>query len=190
MRNNRKTNELKIIVLSHCILNRATRWWRKGKSLKGHRGMATQILELLSSFHIGVIQLPCPEFTFCGNPRPPRTVDEYMSLPGFLGHCARLADETARYLKSLIENAREPPIRIVAILGIERSPACGVECTPVGRGDEKRYERRKGIFIDLLIKSLRNLGIEIPVIGVDLDRPEDLLTIIDELIRRHKHNQD
>jgi predicted secreted protein len=113
-------------------------------------------------------------------------MDEYLSLPGFQEHCERLADETAKYLKSLIENAREPPIRILAILGVERSPACGVECTPVGRGEEKRYERRKGIFIDLLVKSLRDAGIEIPVIGVDLDRPGDLAATIDELISRHK----
>ena len=186
LRNGEAPEDLWIIVLSHCILNRATRWWQRGKPLDDSRGMASQILELLSGLQIGVIQMPCPEFTFCGNPRPPRTMDEYLSLPGFRDHCARLADETAEYLKSLIENAREPRIRILAILGVERSPTCCVEYAPVGDGAEKRYEKRRGIFIDLLVKSLRDRGIEVPVIGVDLNRPEESASMILDLISRHK----
>lgn len=177
-----KLEELQILVLSHCILNRATRWWQKGKPLGDNRGLNLQILSLLSELKIGVIQLPCPEFTFCGNPRPPRTRDEYLSLPRFQQHCKRLADETSKYLKSIIENAREPSVKILAIVGVERSPTCGVKCTSTGRGVNKRYVEEKGIFIELLGESLRKRGLEIPFIGVDLDKPEELVGLIDELI--------
>ena len=177
-----KIGELPILVLSHCILNRATRWWQKGKPLQKNQGLSSQILSLLSDLKIGVIQLPCPEFTFCGNPRPPRTRDEYLSLPGFHQHCRRLADEASKYLKSIIENAREPSIRILAIVGVERSPTCGVKCTPIGRGLDKRYVEEKGIFIELLSESLRKMGLEIPFIEVDLDRPKEFVEKIKELI--------
>jgi len=144
--------------------------------------MSIQLLDLLSSRKIGVIQLPCPEFTFCGNPRPPRTRDEYSSLPGFQQHCARLADESAKYLKNLIKNAREPSVKILAIIGVERSPTCGVKCTPIGKGSEKRYEEKEGIFIELLIKSLRKMGLKIPAIGIDLNKPEEFNEIVNKLI--------
>jgi len=176
------SDELRILVLSHCILNRATRWWQKGKSIRNNRGMTVQILDLLSHLGIGVIQLPCPEFTFCGNPRPPRTRNEYFRLLGFQQHCARLADEAARYLKNLVDNAREPPVRILAIVGVERSPTCGVKCTPIRKGLDKRYEEKKGIFIELLIESLGKMGLNIPTIGIDLENPEEFAEMLDELI--------
>jgi len=179
--NETKFKELPILVLSHCILNRATRWWQRGKPLDDNRGMTVQILDLLAHLKIGVVQLPCPEFTFCGNPRPPRTKNEYLSLPGFREHCARLADEAANYLKNLIDNAREPPLRILAIVGVERSPTCGVKCTPTGRGMNKRYEEKKGFFIELLAKSLRKRGLKVPIIGVDLDRPEEFSETLNKL---------
>ena len=140
--------------------------------------MTIQILSSLSHLRIGIIQLPCPEFTFCGNPRPPRTRDEYLRLPGFQQHCARLAEETADYLKKLVDNAREPPIKILGIVGVERSPTCGVKFTPVGEGSDKRYEEKKGIFIELLIKSLKEKGLEIPTIGIDLEKPEESAEIL------------
>ena len=175
-------DELQILVLSHCILNRATRWWQKGKSIQDNQGISIQILSLLSDLKIGVIQLPCPEFTFCGNPRPPRTRDEYLSLPGFQQHCKGLANEIARYLKSIIDNAREPSIRILAIVGVERSPTCSVKHTPIGRGSDKRYVEGRGIFIELLSESLRKMGLEIPFVGIDLDKPEEFAEVIKELM--------
>jgi len=175
--------ELRVLVLSHCILNRATRWWWRGKPVDNNLGMSIHILEYLSRLKIGVIQLPCPEFTFCGNPRPPRTRDEYLSLPGFQKHCMRLADETAEYLRNLIDNAREPPIRILAVLGVERSPTCGVKYTPVGMGAKKRYVEKRGVFIELLIRSLRKMDLRIPAIGVDLEKPEELPRIIEKVMK-------
>ena len=178
-----ESDELRVIVLSHCILNRSTRWWQNGKSTRNNRGLTIQILNLLSRLEIGVIQLPCPEFTFCGNPRPPRTRDEYASLPGFQQHCANLADEASRYLRDLIEKAQKPPIRILAIVGVERSPTCGVKCTPIGKGGSKRYIEEKGIFIEMLMERLEEEGLKIPVVGVDLDKPEEFIKIIDKLNR-------
>lgn len=173
----------RILVLSHCILNQATRWWQKGKPLSKNLGMNINFLRLLLDLKIGVIQMPCPEFTFCGNPRPPRTRDEYLNLPGFLKHCVKLADETANYLRNLIDNAREPSIKILAIVGVERSPTCGVKCVPVGMGMDKRYEKKKGIFIELLLRSLRRVNLEIPIVGIDFDKPQEFVNVIGSLIK-------
>ncbi len=177
-----KCKEIPILAVSHCILNRSTRWWQNGKSINGNIGMNIQILELLSRFKVGLVQMPCPEFTFCGNPRPPRTRDEYSMLPGFVEHCRRLAEETAENLKVLVEKAKKPPVKILAVIGVERSPTCGVKRTPVGRVGDRQYTDGMGLFTDLLSKSLRNVGLDIPFIGADLDRPEELATSISRLI--------
>ncbi|MEM2639471.1 MAG: hypothetical protein QW113_05585, partial [Candidatus Bathyarchaeia archaeon] len=77
----------KVLVLSHCLLNKSTRWWQDGKPIERNIGLAAELVEFSLRHNVGVFQMPCPEFTFCGNPRPSRTKDEYEALPGFKEHC-------------------------------------------------------------------------------------------------------
>ncbi|MEM3041810.1 MAG: hypothetical protein QXG97_07305, partial [Nitrososphaerota archaeon] len=150
----------------------ATRWRKKGQQPRAE-GPVKEILNYLSAHKIGVIQLPCPEVTFSGNPRPPRTKDEYERLPGFSLHCERLAKTSAEYLKALTAMFREPRIQILAIVGIVHSPTCGVRSAPRGIGGKAEYVEEKGLFFEILEKELRNLGLKIPFIEIDLDRPAD-----------------
>ena len=174
--------EIPILVVSHCILNRSTRWWQREKPIAKNRGMTIRILSIVARLRMGIIQLPCPEFTFCGNPRPPRTKDEYLELPGFREHCRKLAEEAAEELMNLIKNAKEPRIKILAVIGVERSPTCGVKCTPVGKGSFKRYVEEEGIFIRMLNESLKKREIYVPFMGVDLDEPEKIAKKISRLL--------
>ena len=174
--------EIPVLALSHCILNRSTRWWQKGKPIEKNRGVTIQVLDMAARLGIGIIQLPCPEFTFCGNPRPPRTKDEYLELPGFREHCKKLAEEAAEELMHLVKNSREPRIKILAVVGVERSPTCGVKYTPIRKGSLKRYVGEEGVFISMLNESLEKRGMHIPFIGVDLDKPEEIVEAIDRLL--------
>ncbi|MCW4020301.1 MAG: hypothetical protein NWF14_03615 [Candidatus Bathyarchaeota archaeon] len=165
--------EIKVLVLAHCVLNRGTRWWQKGRAVCKSRGPVRQVLEFLKARKIGAVQLPCPEFTFCGNPRPPRTKDEYGSLPGFRSHCERLAEDSAHHLQSLIVLARNPKIRVLAVVGVERSPTCGVRCTPRTVDGEIEYVEERGLFLEMLENELSSLGLEMPVMGLDMSKPAD-----------------
>jgi len=169
--------EAKMIVLAHCILNQATRWWQKGEPPRA-RGPVKEILDFLSAQKIGVMQLPCPEMTFSGNPRPPRTKDEYENLPGFSLHCKRLAQTSAEYLKALTAMGREPRIHIIAIAGIAHSPTCSVKSAPSRMGGKTGYVEEKGLFFEILEKELEDLGLTMPFIEVDPDRPEDFGKIV------------
>lgn len=174
--------EVKVLVLSHCILNRATRWWQEGKSLQRNRGPVSPVVGFLARRKIGAVQLPCPEFTFFGNPRPPATKGEYESLPGFRRHCGNLARESAKNLKTLIAKGTGPKIRVLAVVGIERSPSCGVEYVPRTVDGETRYVGEKGFFLELLERELERVEITVPFVGVDLHEPDNFCKKLDELL--------
>ena len=171
-----------VLVLSHCVLNRATRWWKNGRSTAMNSGPVDRVLELLSTRRIGAIQMPCPEFTFLGNPRSPATKDEYEALPGFQRHCESLARDVAQGLKASNTLSRKPKIKILGIVGVRRSPSCSVECTPRRMGDSTRYFKEKGLFLEILEKELARLDLRVPFVEVDLDRPESFCQSLDELL--------
>jgi len=177
-----ETNKVDVIVLAHCILNQATRWQQSGKTPKT-QGLVTEVLEALSARKIGAIQLPCPEFTFCGTPRPPRTKDEYENLPGFRLHCERLAKTSASDLKTLSTMGRKTGIRILAVMGVERSPTCGVKCTPRTVGGKAEYMEENGLFFEILEKELENLGLKIPFIEIDLHEPAEFCKRLNEILK-------
>jgi len=161
------------LVLSHCILDRSTRWWQPGKNIAQNRGPVSQVIEFLSTRNVGAVQLPCPEFRFFGNPRRPATKNEYESLPDFRSHCENLARDAAQQLKTLTVMACNPKIRILAVVGVERSPSCGVEFTPRTVNGETQYVKEKGLFTEFLEKKMKNQGLMMPFLGLDMRKPEE-----------------
>jgi len=137
-----------------------------------NRGPVSQVLEFLSTRNIGAVQLPCPEFTFFGNPRRAAGKDEYESLPDFRSHCKSLARDAARQLRTLTVMASNPKIKILAIVGVERSPSCGVKFTPRKGNGETRYVKEKGLFVEFLEEEMQNQGLKIPFLGLDMRQPE------------------
>ncbi|MCW4026073.1 MAG: hypothetical protein NWE76_01150 [Candidatus Bathyarchaeota archaeon] len=181
-RRDNEVGQVTVLVLSHCILNRATRWWKNGRSIEMNSGPVGEVLGFLSARRIGAIQMPCPEFTFLGNPRPPATKDEYAALPGFQRHCESLARDVAQGLKASDTLSRKPKIKILGIVGVRRSPSCSVECAPRRIGDSTRYLKEKGLFLEILEKELARLDLRVPFVEVDLDRPERFCQSLDELL--------
>lgn len=125
--------------------------------------------------------MPCPEFSFCGNPRPPRSKEEYENLPGFQSHCQRLAEMAAKDIKTLVSLSRKPKIKVLAIVGVERSPTCGVSQTPKRTDTKTEYRAEKGLFMEALEAELRAQGLEVPVLGLDLHHPETLLEDLEKV---------
>jgi predicted secreted protein len=175
-------NETFVLVVAHCILNRSTRWWQNGQPLERNQGPVSQILQFLSGNKIGVVQLPCPEFTFLGNPRSPATKDDYESLSGFREHCKRLANDSAIHIKRLTEMGRNPKIVVLAVAGVERSPSCGVECTPRKTNGKVKYVEERGIFFELLEKEMEDLNFTVPILGLNTHQPENLCCRLTELL--------
>jgi predicted secreted protein len=182
--NIRRAETAKIVAVAHCILNQSTRWRKKDQPIIKSRGPVAPIVQFLSKQHIGVYQLPCPEFTFLGNPRPPASKDDYERLPGFKEHCRKLAKNSAYDLNALVTMSRQSTVEISAVIGVERSPCCGVTCTPRNKNGREEYSREKGLFFEVLTEEMRRFSLTAPMIDVDLHNPEQSCKKLNELIEK------
>lgn len=156
-----------VVVVAHCILNQATRWFWNSDSGAWTEGFVSDFLEGLKLMGIGLYQLPCPEFGLLGNPRRPMTRDDYEVLPGFIVHCKALAVNALRDLKAFRELSTKPKIEILAIIGIEGSPSCGVEFTSRRIAETSVRVAGKGIFMELLEELIVSEGLNIAFYGLD-----------------------
>ncbi|MEM2272728.1 MAG: hypothetical protein QXX56_00755 [Candidatus Bathyarchaeia archaeon] len=172
----------RVLVVSHCLLNKATRWWQEGKPLERNIGLAGEIVKYVLRHNIGLIQMPCPEFTFCGNPRPSRRKDEYERLLGFKEHCERLARIFAEQMRFFIAMDKNPRVYIIAIIGVKRSPSCAVN-TALSMRNGMLHQNEKGIFIEFLERELSAYCQEIPpFLEFDFDNPGELIDALEKLI--------
>ncbi|MBS7640172.1 MAG: hypothetical protein QXJ19_04290 [Candidatus Bathyarchaeia archaeon] len=175
-------NVSRVLVVSHCLLNKGVRWWWEGKPLDRNIGLANEVVAHALKYGVGLVQMPCPEFTFCGNPRPSRTKDEYERLQGFREHCERLAKSVAEQIRNLMVMGRRPQIHIIAIIGIKRSPSCAVNSAIATRNGILRQDE-KGIFIESLEKELSVYCQTMPpFLEYDFDNPDELTGALEKLI--------
>lgn len=105
------------VIVSHCLLNPATRVHALGRRF--------QIAERISSFllgkHIGIIQLPCPEFTCMGYWRNPQGRQQYDNV-FFRKHCRESLEPYVDMICELKNNENIP----LCFIGIQGSPNCSI----------------------------------------------------------------
>jgi uncharacterized protein YbbK (DUF523 family) len=111
--------------------------------------------------------MECPEFSLYGNPRPPRSREEY-DTPEFKGRCREIAIQACERMEALIEGRGDLEIEVSAILGFEGSPSCGVERTTRTINGERQRTLGRGHLIEALQRELRRRGMEVPFLGVSL----------------------
>ena len=127
-----------IVLLSHCLLNQATR------AEETITVSATEkLLRLFSSYPVHLEQLPCPEFLFMGK-RKKTSKDEWEKMPGFKKFCGELADQIKERVKRF---DRKETFSLVTIAG---SPCCSSREIHIG----KRAFAGKGILVEELEKRL------------------------------------
>jgi predicted secreted protein len=157
----------KVAFVCHCVLNQSTRaWWRAGGA-KREKGMVSDIVGTLMNHGVGAVQMDCPEFSLYGNPRPPRTRDEY-DTPEFRRRCREIAASACDAMESLQEKGRDPRVEVVAVVGVENSPSCGVEWTTRTIKGESRASRGRGLLIEAVEEEMQRRGLDVPLIGVSM----------------------
>ena len=136
-----------LILISHCILNQnaVIRDWERASGAFG------DIIRILLDHDIGILQLPCPEFSYLGESRPPLTKSEY-NTPEYLVHCSHLV---ALETKSLQEYFSQG-YRILGVLGIAKSPSCDTQ-------------NDRGLFLDTLLSRAAESGVHLESIDVSVD---------------------
>jgi predicted secreted protein len=161
----------KVAFVCHCILNQSTRaWWGTGGARR-EKGMVSDVVGTLMSHGVGAVQMDCPEFGLHGNPRPPRTRDEY-DTPEFRRRCREIVTSVCDAIEGLKEKERDPEVEIVAVVGVENSPSCGVEWTTRTIDGESRASRGRGLLIEAVEEEMRRRGLDVPLIGVSMKEDE------------------
>lgn len=106
----------RVVLVSHCILNANA----KVEGLSLYAGVHPLIGEFAER-GIGIIQMPCAEFSHCGMKRWGQTREQY-DHPSFVALCEGYAndayDQVLEYQRCGYE--------VLGVVGIEGSPTCGV----------------------------------------------------------------
>ena len=165
----------KIIVVSHCILNQNARIYGIAK----FPGMVTPIVEFLVKSGLGIIQMPCPETTYIGIRRWQYVKEQY-DTPAFREHCRKIATS----ILNQIEDYSNSGYEIIAILGVDGSPSCGVNKTsrnPTWGGlipkklPRSEHTSERGVYMEVLEEEMKKRSLNVPFIGVPENHEMDSL---------------
>jgi len=158
----------KIVLVCHCVLNQNA----KIEGIARYPGTFRPVVDRLLASEVGIYQLPCPEMTFFGISRWSAVKDQYSS-PFFWRHAQKLAERIA---DEVVDYERRA-YRVLCVLGMNGSPACGVDLTPqpadelwggrIPGAPSRLLVPDKGTFMEILsgVLAKQNLGV-IPFIGL------------------------
>ena len=160
----------RVVLVSHCILNQSTRARWPGGGARRDTGFLRDILELLMAEGVGVVQMDCPEFSLFGNPRRPRTKEGY-DTPEFREICSQIAGRTCDRIIAF-QKTGPTGVEVIAVLGVDGSPSCGVRRTPRIIDDEGVDASEPGLLMETLMDEMKRVGLETPIIGMSLREGE------------------
>lgn len=183
----------KILIVSHCLLNNGAKLKSNESELKSEDDLRKKMLGMAIEKDIQILQLPCPEYTLYG-PRRWGHVKNQFENPFFKRHCKNILspviDEIEGYYneKELFE--------ILAIVGVDGSPSCGVDYTYksdkwLGEFSNRESDLQKdlksgkrenmsGYFMDILKEELEIRNIPIKLVGLFAEEPEKILGLLEE----------
>lgn len=169
-----------IIFVAHCILNQNS----ISDGTADYPGTVTEIIEFLNKSGIGIVQLLCPELICLGLDRgnikgcdSPVTLEntrirKLIEQEPTRCKTRQLVNQVVFQISEYIKYGFE----VKGIVGINRSPSCGVETT----SKDNREVAGEGVFIEALRNELEKNNINLKFIGIKSSEPEKAV----EMIRR------
>lgn len=175
----------KLVLVAHCILNQNA----ISDGTADFPGADAELVRRLLQAGVGIVQMPCPELNCLGldrgdpmgGERP--VVEENTRIREALGRTA-----PARILAALVEcvvfeveEYRRHGFEIVGLIGINRSPSCGVNTT----SRLNQEEPGRGVFIEALREALSVRALHVDMIGIKASQPAQAQQRVEELLQRH-----
>jgi predicted secreted protein len=166
----------KILVVSHCILNTASKVTSynedEQKEEARHR---RNLLEYILQKDIQLIQLPCPELLLYGTKRWGHVKNQFDN-PFFRSQCRLMLTPVILQLKEYAANPER--FQLEGIVAIDFSPSCGYHVTCKGDwggefsgcpGLAKKLDAlttapEPGVFVEELIKLLEEAKLNVPIL--------------------------
>ncbi len=155
----------KIVVTSHCILNVHS----LEDELAIYPGLEEDIVKILIEKGVSIFQIPCPEMILSGIFRKPLPKESYEH-----SKIRRKYKELADSIVEQITWFKKKEYEIVAVLGAEGSPTCGINLVgkwkdPIKKGrfpDDVMFVEGMGVFMEEFKQSLEKKGIRPHWIGI------------------------
>ena len=156
----------RVIFLAHCLLNQNS--ISDGTAV--YPAAFKDVLRLLMEADIGVVQLPCPELCCLGldrgdekgAERPVTAENTRIRRELQRGEPARRLEALVGYAMYQLEEYRRHGFEILGIVGVNRSPSCGVETT----SDNDAEIPGMGLFMGRLAERLAEAGASVPMLGL------------------------
>lgn len=147
----------KCVFVSHCLLARAV----VAEGLAKHAAAAVKpVVQFCLDNDINIFQMPCPEVQCpAGGLGRPLHGKTWYERNGLRETSSQIAADQAAYMAELAAAG----LNVLAVLGVEFSPACAV--TYLNRG--RAVMRAQGIYIEELCRELESRGMSVPFIGVN-----------------------
>lgn len=165
----------KILVVTHCILNRASKVERYNvESIDKENELRKALLNEVFEQDIEILQLPCPEFTMYGAKRWGHVKNQFDNI-FFRKHCKAILQPVIEQIIEYYTNKEK--FEIIGIVAIDGSPSCGYNFTCKGDYggelggckllNEKiksiALENNPGVFMEELKKLLDENNLNIPI---------------------------
>ena len=156
----------KIVVVSHCLLNVHS----LEDNLAIYPGLEEEVVRLLIQKGVGIYQIPCPEIELSGIFRKALPKEPY-EHPKIRKAYQRMAEKLVGTLSGYVKKGYE----IVAVLGAEGSPTCGVDY--VGRWKDNIKRKKEfprdvefvagmGVFFEEFKSTLKDKNIHPEWLGI------------------------
>lgn len=156
----------RIVFVSHCILNQNS----ISDNTADFAGTFPHVAELLLKSNVGIVQMPCPELLCLGLDRGDihgverdvvvenTRIREAIARPPASERLEACVEEV---LFQIDEYSRHD-FSILGIIGINRSPSCGIDTT--SRDNQERPGM--GVFMESIADGLQRKNMHIDMVGV------------------------
>ena len=175
----------KVVLVSHCILNQNS----ISDGTADYPAADQSIVKLLLEANIGIIQMPCPELLSlgldrgdkCGAERPVVVENTRIRHSLEKAESAKVLNNLVNQLVFQIAEYLHHGFKVLGIIGINRSPSCGVDTT----SDYDREVDGQGVFIARLKEELTRRNIMLDIVGIKALEAEESLATVEDLLAKH-----
>ena len=171
-----------ILFVAHCILNQNS----ISDGTATYPASVKEIVELAGASQVGIVQMPCPELLCLGLDRGNAdgsacpVVEENTRIRKMMSRrpAAAKLRPLVRQIVFQIAEYRRYGFDVRGIVGINRSPSCGVDTT----SDHNQEVEGEGVFIEALRHELEKSGIHIAMVGIKDHEPGKAVATVRTLL--------
>ena len=170
----------RVVFLAHCLLNQNA--ISDGTAV--YPAAFNDVIDLFLTNEIGIVQMPCPEFTCLGldrgNPdgafdpvvKENTRIRKEMQRTAVYNQLQVLTDQVVSQILEYTKHG----FQVVGIIGANRSPNCGVDTT----SDHNEEIPGQGLFMAAIAEKLKQNNCSVPMVGLKCG--EDYLSKLQDLV--------